>query len=461
MNTSLRSALIYSDIFPPMAAVGVHRVLAMCQYLVKNDWNVTVITQRPTPDDMQDGTLLKRVPPEITVVRTASPNIPLIVGRLLKRTGSKSDNSNQDKPQPPPQKAPDPPPCKKRILDWLSWWLQIPDSRTGWLTPAVVAGLRQARKRRPDVIFATAPIWTGLMSAAVLARIIRVPFVADFRDPWHGSPFKPIPYRAHQRTNALLEKMVVNTAAQVTCAWDGIRQLMAQRYPRKTDYIRTILNGFEPQQIDPIAPLRLDDTRFVLLHTGSLYGPRSPIGLLDALQLLTKNSPELAQKILVVLIGMPTYNGQPIAELARLRGVDHQVRVIPSVAHERAIAYLKGADIALLLGQSGQGILASIPAKAYEYIGAGKDVLTIGAGDEVCGVMKRGGCRVWRSDDEPNSIAASMKDIFDDNRQKNIGKKIDQAERNTLTRTRMARELANVLQNTAIGPDRVGFNPPI
>ena len=161
---------------------------------------------------------------------------------------------------------------------------------------------------------------------------------------------------------------------------------------------------------------------------------------------MAHDCPDEAQRILVVFLGLTTYHSRPIAELAEAHGVSRQVRVISPVPHKQAMAFLKGADVAILLGQSGGEKLASIPAKAYEYIGARKDVLAIGSGDEVCEVMRRGGCRIWRSPDDPNDIAKTLRKVLDHNIQNNGSEKTDLSERHTLTRSRMAEELGSILQ---------------
>ena len=176
--------------------------------------------------------------------------------------------------------------------------------------------------------------------------------------------------------------------------------------------MHTILNGFDPGMIDGVDSAVVDDGRCVLLHAGSFYGHRSPTPLLLALQHLHRTWPDEAAKLLVVFLGLPSYDGQPLDELAGKYGVAGSVRVLPPVSGRQAMALLKGSNCALLFGQSGKESLASIPAKAFEYIGAGKPVLAIGAGQEACDVMARGGCRVWRDPgNRPRELASTVAQI--------------------------------------------------
>lgn len=116
------------------------------------------------------------------------------------------------------------------------------------------------------------------------------------------------------------------------------------------------------------------------------------------------------------------------------------------VPHTEMISLLKGADAALLFGQSGSGSLASVPGKAYDYIGVGKPVLAIGAGDEVCELLNKGGCSVWStSADDPAQIAAAIKDMAKYLNGADPREAVFNSARSQFTRNRMALRLEGVL----------------
>jgi len=414
--TAAKSILILADVFPPAVAVGVHRVVGLCRHLTEEGWEVTVITAQPKASSSIDRSPLKRMAKEMHVVRTAAPDLLGMVLRIVKRRSCSADAGSGNTENVDDQSAERNPEAFRRLADWLSWWLHVPDRSIGWLIPAARAALREARRRRPGVIFSTAPVWTSHLIGLVLSKLLRVPWVADFRDPWRGSAWHHVPYRWQDKVDARLERMVVRNATAITCAWDGIRRHLASYYPDQADHMRTVLNGFEEAEIESIEPIRLDDERCVLLHAGTLYGPRSPVPLFRRLRHLKDQRPERAQRLLLVLLGPPTYNGQPLRALAYRHGVEDLVRVMPSTSHATALSYLKGADVAVLFGQCGGTDLAPVPAKTYEYVGMGKPVLAIGAGHEALSIMQRGGCRVWNiSDDDSEACAEALERIALDN----------------------------------------------
>ncbi len=414
------SVMLVTQAFPPEAVVGAHRMLALCRHLVEQNYHVSVITSHPPAEAAVDESLTQMIPPEVTVRSTAGIDLPLLAARILKPRflrkirGTKSES----KPNITKQTQLSSFSAQKHgwfrlAVDWMSWWLHVPDGSTGWVPTAVAAGLYQAVRRHPDVIFSSAPPWSSFLAGALLSRFLGLPFVADFRDPWCGSAFLKVPYSAHDSANTLLERMIVRRSKRITCAWDGIRKHLIQHYPARTNDICTIINGFNPELLASIEPTKIDTERKVFLHTGGFYGPRSPEPMLAALQHLKAESPESASQVLVVFLGPTTYNGQPIEQMAESYGVQEQVRILGRVSHRESLGYLKGADVALLFGQSGNEALATIPAKTLEYIGLNKPVIAIGAGEEVCNVIRRGGCGIWQlSADNPGKIAATMSDIL-------------------------------------------------
>jgi len=405
------SVMIVADIFPPVAAVGVYRTVALCRHLAEHGQAVTVITARPWAGEMIDPEMLSLVPKEVRVVATASPDLPLIAARVLKRR-RKAGGQAASGTTSEPEQAAGGPSKTRQVVDWLSWWLHLPDSRTGWLVPAVAAGLREARIARPSVVYCTAPGWTSHLVGLALSVLLRVPLVADFQDPWCGSFWHKVPYRAHRFCDEWMEKAVVRRASRITCAWDGIRRHLVARYPSRAADIATILNGFSADETDGVSPVQLDQERCVLLHAGTFYGPRRPEPLFRALRQLKTESPDAARSLLVALLGRPEYAGRPLREIAAEHGVEELVRILPPVARREALALTRGANVALLFGQSGYDALASVPAKTYDYISYGLPVLAIGGGDEVCQIIRDGGCRLWRVNvDDTQGMLTALREI--------------------------------------------------
>jgi hypothetical protein len=454
------SLTIVTDIFPPTPRVGIHRTVGLCRYLVERGWSVTVITTRPDPDDGADADLLKDVPPAVRVRRLPVWDVNAAASRTIARL--KGSNGSAPAPKPNPadshSEARDEsqearrPGLLRRGADWLSWWLHVPDRKAGWLPPAAAAAIGEAMRHRPDAVFSTAPLWTSHVVAGVVSEAFRVPWVADFRDPWRGSHWRHLPYASHRAADERLERWVVRRASRITCAWDGIRRHLSARYPWKADRIETIVNGFDPAQIDDVRPIETDTDRCVLIHTGTFYGPRSPEPLFAALERLADEHPDEADRLRIELVGSPEYGGAPLEELARRRGVDGLVRVRGSVPFAEAVGRVKGADVAMLFGQSGSKELASVPAKAFDYIGLSKPVLAVGAGDDAVELMRRGGCRVFRAEaDRVGELTDRLCEIVEQYDRRAL-RGDDASARDRFRRSEMARRLAAAVNAVTANP---------
>jgi len=444
---SARSALVITHVFPPVNAVGAHRTVALCRCLVQQGWHVTVVTGRPTGEYPLDTGLLARMPVQICVVRTACPHLLNLAARWLGRGSDRKKPAaapDDGAPQGTPSSRPG---AMRRAVGWLSWWLCVPDGNVGWFVPGVWAGLCEAARHRPDVVYSSGPVWTSHLLGAALSRLLRLPFVADFRDPWCGSAWHKVPHASHRWVDDALERLVVQRATRVTCAWDGIRKHLAARYPERAGRFLTILNGFDAEGIDNVGAERVEEGRCVMLHSGTFYGLRSPSPLLEGLRRFRDEAPREAARLLVVLLGRTDYNGRPLEALARDYGVVDLVRVMSPTSHERALAYLKGADVAVLFGQGGKdGTLAPVPAKTYEYVGLEKSVLAVAAGGEALEVLCRGGCRVWSvGGDDPREVAAALREIVREQGRARPAAPSVGTGRSAFTRGRMAERLAAVL----------------
>ena len=412
MNRSERSVIVISDIFPPMAAVGVYRTAALCRHLAERGVPVTVITARHWHDVPVDNELLAPIPGNVRIVRTASPHLLSVAVKLVdmvrkRRTGASPPPSSTGAcGQGDPRRG-----TLRTVADWLSWWLHVPDTRIGWVLPALVAGLREVRRTRPTVIYSTAPCWTSHLVGMLLSHCTGLPLVADFQDPWCGSYWRRVPYRAHRWLDQFLERRVVGRASRITCAWDGIRKHLVARYPSRKADIETILNGYDPKEFESLTPVEHDNGRCVFLHAGAFYGPRSPEPLMAAVSQLRAEAPEVVNRIRIVLLGPTQYGGRSLADIAREYGLSDVVTVVPPVPRHEALAWIKGADVSLLFGQSGYEALASVPAKTFDYVAIGSPVLAIGGGEEVCGILRRGGCKLWTATEDVAALADILKSI--------------------------------------------------
>jgi glycosyltransferase involved in cell wall biosynthesis len=331
--------------------------------------------------------LLERVPDTTRVLRTPWWDVIPAVKRacrpaFLARRRRVADQRTA--PEPPAQLQaslasaadfPSESPARS-FKDWLTRLLITPDSRIGWLTPAVARGLREIRRRRPRVIYSTSPCMTAHLIALVLHKLTRVPWVADFRDPWRDNPFRDLRYPSLNLIDARLERVVLRAADHVVCTTPTLRDLLARRIPEVASKCSTISNGFDACRFaDGVAKRTFPADHVVLTHCGDFYGPRRPDAWLAAIAKILASEPRLRDKFHLLLIGGEWHDERSLKSLAHASGLADCVAVLGRRDHREAIALMKGSDALLLAGQGGPGGSLQVPNKLYEYLALKRPII--------------------------------------------------------------------------------------
>ncbi len=447
-------ALIVCSSFPPVNATAVHRTVALCRRLAGAGWGVSVLTMPPLPELGRDMALARKVPRAVEVLRPGPWTL-----RGLPRRRSRA--------MVPPPSAPVPAPAARarlsgRAKSWLAWWLRVPDTRTGWLVPAVRAGLAAARRTPPDVIYSTAPMWTAHLVGLCLRRRLDRPWVADCRDPWHANPFRRIPHAAHRRVDGWLEGRMVARAAAIVCNTAAARREFISRYGGSAHKFTVVPNGYDPDLIGSIRRGRLPPRNGVcrLVHAGGFYGTRSPGPLLGALAELVARRPKLRGAVRLVQVGPDRYDGRLLSELAAESGVGDMVEVVGPVPHADALRRVYECDVAVVAGHSGPASDLQIPRKLYEYLGLGKPILvTGGTCRAVAGLLAdRRGRNVWLAGEGQATLAQAIERIVGRYQAGRLTRR--SREPTEFSEERMAERLEEILASTAKASRRpVGLRP--
>ncbi|MFI1829153.1 glycosyltransferase [Streptomyces sp. NPDC020412] len=249
--------------FPPSRASGVFRGRATANHLAEAGWDVTVHTApreffETYLHDACDPSLEETVDPRVKVVRPRMTyyawerdirqfgklrrNFPTVAGSLYKLF--------QDKVFPE---------------HYLSW---IP----GVISEAVKAHF----KDKFDVILATGNPFCSFAAARMLSKLLKIPYVVDYRDAWTFNQFtEQLKFKEDSKAFEWEEK-VLRDASEIVFVNDGMRQWHIDRYPNAAERMTVVPNGWEPELLgdsaftppDPDRPLR-----FGYLGTVTSYLP--------------------------------------------------------------------------------------------------------------------------------------------------------------------------------------------
>lgn len=373
-DAARRSWLCVAYAFPPISRSGTHRSAGFVRHLNALGWDATVVTAEGH-DDPTDAALLAGVPETTQVVRVPWEDLVAKCKRWMGRGRSDKRTDPRDEEEP-----------RTRVgsqgrrpwspREWVSQLLLTPDSRSGWILPAIRAGLACARGRRPDLIYSTSPYESAHLIALALSRRLRVPWVADFRDPWHDNPFRRHGFLGLDGWNAFLERMVLRRADHVVVNTSSVARRLCERFPWMASKCTMIGNGYDAELLAGVVPARdAPAETCVLTHAGQFYGPRSPLPWLAALRRVVESCPELGRRLQMCLVGATHYDGRSLRDLAQDAGVGEQVRVLGPQPHARALAYMAGSDGLLLAGSTGDSADLQVPNKLFEYLALRRPII--------------------------------------------------------------------------------------
>ncbi len=329
--------------FPPVrGSSGVHRTLQFVRHLPRHGWQPVVLAPHPRAYERTGSDLVGDVPAGVPVRRGFALDAArhlAVKGRYLRCTA-------------------------------------LPDRWASWALGAVPLGFFMIRRYRPGVLWSTYPVATAHLIGYVLARLTGIPWVADFRDPLgqEGYPADPRTRRAYWA----LERRVVRRARACVFTTPGTARVYRERYPTEPESKWWVIeNGFDETSFREAERLVGGDDRegpVRLVHSGLLYpGERNPLPFFAALGRLVREGRLSRDGLRVVLRG--SGHEDRYGRAIREHGVEHIVSLAPSVPYREALAEMMSAG-GLLLFQ-GPTCNDQIPAKAYEYIRAGRPVLAL------------------------------------------------------------------------------------
>lgn len=360
-----RRVLFITYYFPPSGGPGVQRPLKTVRYLPEAGWEPTVLTLRPEaaayPD--LDASLLADIPEDIPVLRTPAWDPYTLYARILGQDrqasigvgfGGESD-----------------PNLKQRLGRWLRANFFLPDARVGWVPYATWEARALLAQQRFDAILTTGPPHSTHLIGRSLARRVKLPWVAEFRDPWVGHDFyHELPMSAlAKRVDAHYEASVLQEADAVV----GVSPALVRRLQdRGAAYAQLIWNGFDPADFESAAPA-VSRERFVIGYAGNMNASRNPEALWQALAQLREA--DAIPKLAVEFVG----NVDPVVQASAERhGVADLLTVQPYLPHADAVAFMRRCALLLLVINRVPGNEGIVTGKVFEYLGTQRPILGLG-----------------------------------------------------------------------------------
>lgn len=348
--------LFVSFFYPPFNSITGLRVSKVTHHLLRRGWDLRVLSA--ARDDLIPDLALE-IPAEL-VTRVPFLDVNALPKLLIGR-GRVSRRGFEFGPQRPAIRA---------FGEIYRTVVNFPDGQIGWFRPALAAGHDLLRLWRPDVIVSVASPWTSHLVGHALARRHRLPWVAEYHDPWTDS-------RSRRRAWPLsllerrLEDGVVGAATSIVAVSDAWADQCRERFRRAEVFV--IPYGYDSRDYEKeIAPSRWPLT---LLYTGRLYHRQHPHTLLQAIRALADAGEIRPGDLHLTFVGR---------YLAGAEAAIRETAIDPSfvtVSEPRPHADVVSAQqrahvLVLFLGDDDD--VGWRPAKLYEYLGARRPILVVG-----------------------------------------------------------------------------------
>jgi len=368
-----KKVLILTYYWPPGGGAGVQRWLKFTKYMREFNYEPVIYTAENPEYPSIDESLLKDVPDNLTVLKTRVwEPYKLYKWFTFQKKGHKINIAflNEQKKQG----------LTEKLAVWIRGNLFIPDARKYWIQPSVRYLSRYISENPVDLIVSTGTPHSLHLIALKISNKLRIPWVADFRDPWTKIYYQQslmigrLASRKHQK----LEQRVLQNANAVTV----VSQEMKRQFEEMgTPDVRVIPNGFDHEDFtDPAEDQTsmVPDQHFSITHIGTLFPLRNPVKLWKVLSELVRENKDLAKDLIINLVGAMDY---AVSKSIDETNLGNWVNRTGNVPYQEAIRLMRRSRLLLLLIINTPDAGAILTGKLFEYMKTGRPIFAVGPTD--------------------------------------------------------------------------------
>lgn len=278
----------------------------------------------------------------------------------------------------------------RRKLRWLAYALLNPDPGVLWAMRAARHPIVLENISSADAILSSSFPESAHVIASRLASQFDLPLLVDMRDGWLDEPMKPLLATSNFQSwrEGRLEKKILRQAKLITVTSEQWRCLLVERLPFAKEKTVTVTNAYpERSSFVENAPKPVE-RRLNLLYAGRIFTSRAERRIEHLMEpLLIHLQASTAQGFLNFVGDLSKTELDGLhAWYPNFLSVGWEIKTSPPVSREDAIKLMREADGLVLLSSSH----ASIPAKLFEYLSAGRPILAIApTGSAVAALEKK------------------------------------------------------------------------
>lgn len=362
-----RRVLLLAYHFPPVGGAGAQRALHLVRHLDALGFEPIVVTSRGDRNgrfNPSDDTLTSHLPPRVRVVRIPGDEPHVAHGTGWRIRGERLTG----------------------VIDSRTRW---------WMKGALQAGAQVGEG--VDLIHAFLEPYETAFAAARLARRFGVPWIADLQDPWALDETRVHITHLHLLQDRWRMRRGLRTAGAIVMNTPDAARALAEELPGLAGKpVASVPNGFDAAEWRGPVPAR-EGGVLQIVHTGTLHTEigfahlrsaparrllggriapvtmltRSHVFLLEAVDALIADRPDLAGRLEVLLAGVLTPADLEVAARYPF------VRPLGFLPHHETASLVRSADLLFLpMHDLPPGRRARlVPCKTYEYLASGRPIL--------------------------------------------------------------------------------------
>lgn len=357
-----KKILIVTYYWFPFTGTGVYRISKFVKYLKLSGWEPIILTAKKSTGNLVESEV-EEIYRQIPVYRT-------LIFEPTEFIQSKNTDGSKHAISPSVfyQSKKN---WKQRLAIWTRLNVLIPDAKISWRFFAISKGKEVIRREKPALILSTSPPPTAHLVAKKLARWSKLPWIADFRDPWtniyYYDDVRMNP--GAEKINRKLERSVLGEANHITMVNDGFfpEYDLAHKATK-------IPNGFDRDDFPGVPPSSVNK-KFTICYIGSLKMNQYPDNFIAALKRLSENEPEIARQIALRFFG---HIDSRFRQELEQQDILCEATFPGLVSHKEAIYEMARADMQLLLIGKNPRSKPVLSTKVFEYMMSGRPILGIG-----------------------------------------------------------------------------------
>jgi len=249
------------------------------------------------------------------------------------------------------------------------------DVGVNWSRAAYAEAEKVVGAHSIPIMISTAPPFTTALAALRLKRRFGLKWVADFRDPLVGNPFRVQHGLPHQ-IDKFLNRQIFERADAILGVSDKITSDWVTQYPAAAPKIHLIWNGFDPAEAFGPAPSQPRPYK-VLSHVGAIMGGRHPVVVLESILRLIGRGLLNPNEVRIRLVG--SLEQRIVDEHASVFTALKARGCLECAGHEipkaEAMQVIAQSDYLLLLDGNVLDLGFAVPAKLFDYVRAGHPML--------------------------------------------------------------------------------------